>query len=95
MTFIPKLKEFLKVHGVIYTVRTYRYKTLKAQIDDIGEVNRVLIMKVDDFSELEDYVDFSGFLKLKDWTDMIGRFNHLKKELYLYRVTTPIITEVH
>jgi hypothetical protein len=83
MTFIPKLKEFLKVHGVIYTVRTYRYKTLKAQIDDIGEVDRVLIMKVDDFSEL------------KDWTDMIGRFNHLKKELYLYRVTTPIITEVH
>jgi hypothetical protein len=87
MSFAAKpVKDFLIKNGYVYTVRTFKYKIYTTLVDDVGKVGRELIFEVNNFEELEPYVIYSGFNSLKEWTDMIERFNPYKRQEYLWRV---------
>lgn len=85
MMFIPKLKQFLRLHNTIYTVRRYDYLPGPVYVSDLGLCSRVFVKRVEHALDLEEYVPYSGFNDRWSWWSMVMR---LAKDgpYYLYKV---------
>ncbi len=88
MSFIPKLKGFLKVHGTIYTVRKYRMVDNEVVVDGLeGVYTRNYLGEVKCLKDLEPYVKESGFKAVQDWQTKIAQFVAIWDTRYLYKVS--------
>jgi len=84
MRFLPELRDFLREHGVIYTVRGYDMKPAWVEVEGVGRCRRVPLDEVRTREELMPYVELSGFGCLEDWADKINEFCYSRR--WLYRV---------
>jgi hypothetical protein len=86
MTFLPQLKEFLDKTGGIYTVRHYLMKTAEILVLELpGRFTRTYICEINKRTELEDYLDKSGFKTVDEWWTKIYYFTGNGKK-YLYHI---------
>ena len=91
MHFMPKLTEFLRNNGTIYTMREYKYSTKEAMVPSIGKVKRTLINVFEninfDPSKLNDYVPLSGFNTTEEWIKVLNSFIRGRDvSIFLYKV---------
>lgn len=76
MHFIPRLTEFLRNNGTIYTLRKYKYTTPRCSVPGVGECRRTLIREMRSVSEedLRTTVTQSGFPNTTSWLKMLRTF---------------------
>lgn len=87
MALLPELRDFLRKHGVIYTVRGYNLMALiYVEVVGVGRCRRVPLGKVLRLEDLKPYVEQSGFSSLKDWRAKIAEFIEPGREVWLYRI---------
>lgn len=86
MQFIPKLKEFLKENGFIYTVRGYDMDHRWVSVEDVGWCERFPLGLIKELGDIEPFADKSGFDTLDDWIKMIRVFIKEGKSAWLYKV---------
>lgn len=86
MDFLPRLKDYLRDHGLIYTVRKYKYDSSTCEVEGVGLCKRELVKQITELSELKPYVSQSGFSTMAGWSVRIRGFINSHAEMYLYRV---------
>lgn len=86
MTFVPTLKDFLRVTKLIYTVRKYEYTTPLVVVEGVGKCRRTLVTRIFDVRELHPYVGYSGFNTVSDWGSRIRCFIKPGEPRFLYKV---------
>ena len=86
MKFLPELRDFLRGHGTIYTVRGYDMRRAGVVVEGVGPCRRIPIGRVATREELGPYVHLSGFSSLGDWCDKINEFCYGDKWLYKVEV---------
>ena len=87
MSFMPELRDYLKEHGVIYTVRKYKMSPAIVEIEGIGECKRLPLGTITCVDDLKDYYKESGFQTLEAWWAKIKYFiPRVETPKYLYRV---------
>ena len=87
MSFMPILKNFLRDHGVVYTVRKYKMVEKVVEVEGIGECRRIPLGSISKKEELLPYVELSGFDSVEAWWDKIRYFvPDVDSTLYLYKV---------
>ena len=87
IAFMPVLKEFLRLNGVIYTVRKYRMVERDVGIWGVGTCRRVPLGEVSSKEDLLPYIQLSGFDSVEAWWTKIRHFTPDKEStLYLYKV---------
>lgn len=93
MHFLPELQKYLNRHGIIYTVRRFKYDgdsdgVSYVYILDVGGCERTLTLEAVEFREIIPYANESGFDSPEDWWDKIKSINrhYPKAVLYLYKV---------
>jgi len=67
MTFLPELKEFLKRHRLVYTLRKYRYTDRFCHILGVGICERKHVATINRFEGLATWVSRSGFDDIDAW----------------------------
>jgi len=95
MQFIPELKNFLRKHGEIYTVRQYGAPNALIAIEELKHLyKRERVKEIKTWDELAPYVPLSGFGSLEDWRAKINSFIPSKmspKHLYHVSVTHNLV----
>lgn len=87
MAFLPELRQFLRSHGEIYTVRKYTVVEKDVEVPGVGVCRRIPVMDIADKSQLEPYVGLSGFLTVQTWWSKILEFvPYLDDRKFLYHV---------
>jgi len=87
MSFLPELKNFLKVNKTIYTVRRYKMPAAVVAVEGIGRYKRLPMGTIETKEDLLPYVMQSGFNKVEDWWAKIEYFIPDPKDIkYLYEV---------
>ena len=86
MKFLPKLRDFLREYGTIYTVRGYDMRRAGVVVEDVGPCRRIPMGKIHSREELGPYVHLSGFSNLGDWCDKINDFIVSGQSRWLYKV---------
>lgn len=86
MQFMPRLRDFLKQNGAIYTVRRYRYMTTEVDVEGVGRCKRRLIRRISSSSQLSNYVTQSGFASAEHWWIAIRKFIPTGSDMWLFRV---------
>jgi len=84
--FLPELREFLREHKTIYTVRGYDMKPAWVTIEGVGMCRRTSLGRVHGRGDLASYVGLSGFSSLEDWYDKINEFIVPGQRMWLYKV---------
>lgn len=79
------VKAFLQRFGYVFTVRGYDMKDKIVMVDDVGECKREKIKEIKNITELNDFVNGSGFMHVVSWWLAIGRFARENKK-FLYKV---------
>ena len=88
MGFMPVLKEFVRDNKKIYTVRAYWYGIeTYARVANLGLVKRKAVKRIQDITDLEEYVSMSGFNTKEEWWSRLRCFIPGNKTMYLYEVT--------
>ena len=86
MKFLPELRDFLREHGTIYTVRGYDMRRAGVVVAGVGPCRRIPMGRVVVRDSLRLYVGLSGFSNLEDWCDKINEFVTPGQAVWLYRV---------
>lgn len=86
MQFMPKLTEFLRDNGFIYTVRGYDMDHKWVLVEGVGWCERFPLGLIRDWSILSLYYRDSGFESITDWTRTIRVFIKDGKPAWLYKV---------
>ena len=86
MEFMPKLRDFLRDNGFIYTVRGYDMDHKWVPVEGVGWCERFPLGQVRDFGDLEPFYGKSGFATLDDWVKMIRVFIKEGNPAWLYKV---------
>lgn len=97
---VPCVREYLKEHGDVYTVRSYQYNELEnRRVDKLGEVELEFIevitpQNIDRI--LSENAYHSGFNTAKNWKEQILKYpkNASARELYLYWVGTMEVKKI-
>lgn len=88
MSFMPQLRDFLRSHGLIYTVRKYRMSEADVKVEGVGTCHRKPCGTIDKESDLIPFVELSGFQTTQDWWNKIEHFIPNSSDAkYLYKVT--------
>ena len=86
MKFLPELRDFLREHRVIYTVRGYDMRRAGVVVEGVGPCRRIPMGRVVTREDLRIYVGVSGFSSLEDWCDKINDFIAPAQNRWLYKV---------
>jgi len=84
--FLPELRDFLREHSVIYTVRGYDMRRAGVVVEGVGPCRRIPMGRVVVRDSLRLYVGLSGFSSLEDWCDKINEFVVSDQSRWLYKV---------
>ena len=95
ITFIPELRDYLALHGDIYTVRSYRFWSVwSATLHHVtipcmdGNYVQRFVKDVYSQSDIEEFAERSGFPTVEAWWDKVLYFYpDFTPPLFLYRVT--------
>jgi hypothetical protein len=87
MSFIPELRDYLKEHKVIYTVRKYKMSPAIVEIEGVGQCKRLPLGIISCKDDLGDYYKESGFPTVEAWWAKIIYFIPRAEDIkYLYRI---------
>ena len=78
------VKDFLLENGFVFTVRKYKYKENFCIFNKVL-YKRIFIKQVHNPCDLEDFLKFSGFSLLREWSSKVFEFIG-NKDKYLYLV---------
>ena len=85
MRFLPELRDFLRKHGAIYTVRGYNMRPAWVGVDGVGRWRRTSLGKVHSMVDLKPYAEQSGFSDVKSWWSKIEFFCS-GRDKWLYKI---------
>ena len=82
----PRVRQFLKEKGKVYTVRKFGDYNPTVLVEGIGTSKTKQVMQVNKWNDLKDFVAESGFETLDEWIEAIKSFGCEEGKSYLYEV---------